>query len=57
MKILLPGQWPKNAEAGEGFLYDYGHALAAVSAGADVILTRNQSDFAGIAGQARIEWP
>jgi len=38
-------------------VYDYGHALAAVKAGADVVLTRNRSDFEGLTGTAVIEHP
>jgi len=38
-------------------VYDYGHALAAVKAGADVVLTRNRSDFEGFTGTAVIEHP
>ena len=38
-------------------VYDYGHALAAVKAGADVVLTRNRSDFEGLIGTAVIEHP
>jgi hypothetical protein len=38
-------------------VYDYGHALAAVKAGADVVLTRNPSDFEGLTGKAVIEHP
>jgi hypothetical protein len=37
--------------------YCYGHALAAVKAGADVVLTRNPSDFEGLTGTAVIEHP
>ena len=48
-------------EAGSNVLgarvYDYGHALAAVKAGADVVLTRNPSDFEGLTGTAMIEHP
>lgn len=40
-----------------GRVYDYGHALAAEQAQADVILTRNKSDFQGLEGAARLEWP
>ncbi len=38
-------------------VYDYGHAVAAVKAGADVVLTRNRSDFEGLTGTAVIEHP
>jgi hypothetical protein len=38
-------------------VYDYGHALAAVKTGANVVLTRNPSDFAGLTGTAAIEHP
>lgn len=38
-------------------VYDYVHALAAVKARAEVVLTRNLSDFAGLTGPARVEWP
>jgi hypothetical protein len=38
-------------------VYDYGHALAAVKASADVVLTRNPSDFEGLTGTAVIEHP
>ncbi len=38
-------------------VYDYGHVLAAVKAGADVVLTRNPSDFMGFTGTAVIEHP
>jgi hypothetical protein len=38
-------------------VYDYGHALAAVKAGADIVLTRNPSDFEGLTGTAAIEHP
>jgi len=38
-------------------IYDYGHALAAVKAGADVVLTRNRPDFEGLTGTAVIEHP
>ena len=38
-------------------VYDYAHALAAVKAEADTVLTRNEEDFKGLTGQARIEWP
>ncbi len=40
-----------------GRVYDYGHALAAEKAEADVLLTRNTNDFIGLADKARIEWP
>jgi len=38
-------------------VYDYGHALAAIKAGADVVLTRNPSDFEELTGTAVIEHP
>jgi hypothetical protein len=38
-------------------VYDYGHALAAVKAGADVVPTRNPSDFEGLTGTAVIDHP
>ena len=38
-------------------VYDYAHALAAVKANANTVLTRNGKDFQGLTGQARIEWP
>src|SRR5438045_2114825 len=38
-------------------VYDYAHALAAVQAKADVVLTRNERHFKGLTGRARIEWP
>ncbi len=38
-------------------VYDYGHALAAAKVGADLVLTRNEKDFQGLTGTARIEWP
>lgn len=38
-------------------VYDYGHALAAVKGNADAVLTRNPSDFQGLAGTAVIEHP
>ncbi len=38
-------------------VYDYAHALAAVKAKADTVLTRNEKHFKGLTGQARIEWP
>ena len=40
-----------------GRVYDYGHGLAAGLAQADVILTRNTSDFQDLKGAARLEWP
>ncbi len=40
-----------------GRVYDYGHALSATKAKAEVILTRNQEDFRGLCGSLRIEWP
>lgn len=39
-----------------GRVYDYVHALAAEKAQADVLLTRNTQDFAGLT-QAVLEWP
>ena len=38
-------------------VYDYGHALCAAKAKADVVLTRNAKDFAPVVGAARIDWP
>jgi hypothetical protein len=38
-------------------VYDYAHALAAIKADADVVLTRNEKHFEGLTGMARIEWP
>jgi len=38
-------------------VYDYGHAMVAIKAGADVVLTRNPSDFEGLTGGAEIEHP
>ena len=38
-------------------VYDYGLALAAAKAGAEVVLTRNPSDFEGLTGNAVIEHP
>ena len=38
-------------------VHDYGHALAAVKGKADVVLTRNPSDFEGLTGTAVIEHP
>ena len=40
-----------------GRVYDYGHALAADKADAQVILTRNLNDFSGLSNKARPEWP
>ena len=37
-------------------IYDYGHALGADKAGAEVLLTRDTQDFAGLT-KARLEWP
>jgi hypothetical protein len=37
-------------------IYDYGHALGADKAGAELLLTRDTQDFAGL-GKARIERP
>ena len=59
---LSAGEWLDGLdEAGPKVLgarvYDYGHALAAVKAGADVVLTRNPSDFEGLTGKAVIEHP
>jgi hypothetical protein len=59
---LSAGEWLDGLdEAGSKVLgarvYDYGHALAAVKAGADVVLTRNRSDFEGLTGTAVIEHP
>jgi hypothetical protein len=59
---LSAGEWLDGLdEAGSKVLgarvYDYGHALAAVKAGADVFLTRNRSDFEGLTGRAVIEHP
>ena len=33
------------------------HAVAAQQAGADVLLTRNVGDFAGLTGNVRVEQP
>lgn len=38
-------------------VYDFGHALAAIRANADVVLTRNPADFVGLVGAAKIEHP
>ena len=38
-------------------VYDYAHAVAAIKAKADVVLTRNEKHFAGLTGNARLEWP
>jgi len=38
-------------------IYDFGHALAAIKARADVVLTRNPTDFEGLTGTAVIEHP
>ena len=38
-------------------VYDYGHALAAIKARADVVLTRNEKHFVGLTGGTRVEWP
>jgi predicted nucleic acid-binding protein len=38
-------------------VYDYGHALAALKGGADVVLTRNRSDFESLTGKTAIEHP
>ena len=38
-------------------VYDFVHALAAIKSGADVVLTRNEKDFAGLTGTAKIEKP
>jgi hypothetical protein len=59
---LSAGEWLDGLDdAGSRVLgarvYDYGHALAAVKAGADVVLTRNPSDFEGLTGSAIIEHP
>lgn len=39
-----------------GRVYDYVHALTAEKARADVVLTRNTVDFAGLT-QTQIDWP
>lgn len=59
---LSAGEWLDGLDdAGAKVLgarvYDYGHALAAIKAGADVVLTRNPSDFEGLIGTAVIEHP
>ena len=38
-------------------VYDYGHALAAIKAGADVVLTRNEEHFSGLTGTVKVERP
>ena len=40
-----------------GRVYDYGHALAAQKANADVLLTRNTEDFMVLSGSVGLEWP
>jgi hypothetical protein len=45
----------KNVQGGR--VYDYGHALAAEKAEAEVLLTRNLNDFTGLTNKARPEWP
>ena len=40
-----------------GRVYDYGHVVAALRAKADVILTRNTSDFQGLTGSIKLERP
>jgi len=35
----------------------FSHAMAAIKAGADIVLTRNPSDFEGLTGAAAIEHP
>ena len=62
MVELSAGEWLDGLEqAGPkvvgAHVYDYRHALAAVKAGADVVLTRNRSDFEGLTGTAVIEHP
>ena len=59
---LSAGEWLDGLEqAGSKVVgarvYDYGHALATVKAGAEVVLTRNPSDFEGLTGTAVIEHP
>ena len=39
-----------------GRVYDYGHALAADKAQAELLLTRNTNDFSGLA-QTAVQWP
>ena len=53
----LDGLDAANSKVQGARVYDYGHALAAVKAGADVVLTRNPSDFEGLTGKAVIEHP
>ena len=38
-------------------IYDFGHAVAAMKAGASVVLTRNEKHFAGLIGNAQAVWP
>ncbi len=41
-----------------GAVYDYGHALAAIKGGADIVLTRNPEHFnKGRIGAAALAWP
>jgi hypothetical protein len=54
---LLDGLDEAGAKVLGARVYDYGHALAAVKAGADVVLTRNPADFEGFTGTAVIEHP
>jgi hypothetical protein len=59
---LSAGEWLDGLDAAGSkvvgaHVYDYGHALAAIKGGADVVLTRNRSDFEGLIGGAVIEHP
>ncbi len=40
-----------------GRVYDYAHAVGAIKAHADAILTRNVSHFTGLTGSTKVEWP
>lgn len=51
----LDGAAQKNVQGGR--VYDYGHALAAEKADAEVLLTRNLNDFTGLTNRVRPEWP
>ena len=53
----LDGLEQQGSKVAGARVYDYGHALAAVKASADVVLTRNPSDFEGMTGTAVIEHP
>jgi hypothetical protein len=54
---LLDGLDEAGSKVPGARIYDFGHALAAVKAGADVVLTRNPADFEGFTGKALIEHP